>query len=126
MKLNWKQLKVEKKDGSGSILEIEFQPATRECYVHFTDTKDSIMQGDADSRHSLGTMEFDNKKYDRAVRHFLISAKMGHKESLDEIKEMFAKGHATKAQYAEGLKGFQEAMEEMKSPDRDEELRYRN
>ena len=80
----------------------------------------AAMQGDTDSRHMLGTMEFENKKYDRAVRHFLISAKMGYKDSLDRIKDMFASGRATKAQYAGALKGYQSAVQEMRSPERDD------
>ena len=40
---------------------------------------------------------------------------MGHM-----IKEMYAKGLMTKAQYDEGMKGYQDAMEEMKSSERDE------
>ena len=50
----------------------------------------------------------------------MISAKMGLKMSLDTIKAMFIDGNATKAQYAEALKGYQNAVEEMKSPERDE------
>ena len=42
---------------------------------------------------------------------------MGHM-----IKEMYAKGLMTKAQYDEGMKGYQDAMEEMKSSERDEAL----
>ncbi|EJK49088.1 hypothetical protein THAOC_32068 [Thalassiosira oceanica] len=80
----------------------------------------AAMRGCAESRHLLGTFEEDNGKFDRAVRHFMISAKMGRKDSLDGIKEMFAKGHATKKQYAEALKGYQDTVEEMKSPRRDE------
>ena len=38
-------------------------------------------------------------------------------------KVMFMKGHATKAQYAEALKGYQDAVEEMKSPQREEAKR---
>ena len=74
----------------------------------------------------VGLVELDNRECDRAVRHFLISAKMGLKDSLDEIKDLFAKGLATKAQYMESLKGYQQALEEMKSPDRDEEATLRN
>ena len=33
---------------------------------------------------------------------------------------MFMRGDATKAHYAEALKGYQDAVEEMKSHDRDE------
>ena len=36
------------------------------------------------------------------------------------VKKMFMGGHATKAQYAEALKGYGDAAEEMKSPQREE------
>ena len=48
---------------------------------------------------------------------------MGFEESLNAIKEMFKEGHATKAQYAEVLRGYQGALEEMKSPQREEAKR---
>ncbi|EJK50945.1 hypothetical protein THAOC_29940, partial [Thalassiosira oceanica] len=57
---------------------------------------------------------------DRALRHWLISAKMGHEKSVEGIKKMFTGGNATKDQYAEALEGYQDAVEEMKSHDRDE------
>ena len=37
---------------------------------------------------------------------------------------MFTTGLATKEQYAEALKGYQNAVEEMKSNDRDQAKRY--
>ena len=79
----------------------------------------AAIQGDAKSRHMLGILVSFNGNYDRALRHFMISAKMGHKESLDLVKGLFASGLATKAQYAEALKEYQDSVEEMKSPDRD-------
>ena len=79
----------------------------------------AAMQGEIGSRHMLGVVELGNRKFDRAVRHFLISAKLGHKGSLDSIKMIFALGLASENQYAEALKGYQDAVEEMKSPDRD-------
>ena len=83
------------------------------------------MQGDADSRVKLALAELEDGNEDRAVRHLMISAKMGHKESLDAIKTLFAGGLATKQQYAEALKGYQDAVEEMKSPQREEAARKR-
>jgi len=80
----------------------------------------AAMQGCPLSRHRLGYIEWKKGNHDRAVRHFLISAKMGHEESVETIKEMFKAGVATKEQYAEALKGYQDAAEEMKSHDRDE------
>ncbi|EJK45553.1 hypothetical protein THAOC_35828, partial [Thalassiosira oceanica] len=55
-----------------------------------------------------------------AVQHWMISAKMGLELSLIEIKLMFMKGHATKAQHAEALRGYQTALEEARSPQREE------
>ena len=54
------------------------------------------------------------------MRHFLITAKMGHKSSVENIKRIFMGGLATKEQYAEALKGYQDAVDGMKSHDRDE------
>ena len=80
----------------------------------------AAMRGHAGARHNLGTYEHNSWNFDRAVRHYLISAKMGDTRALKVIKKMFAQGVATKSQYAEALKGCQDALEEMKSPDRDE------
>ncbi|EJK77388.1 hypothetical protein THAOC_00784 [Thalassiosira oceanica] len=70
----------------------------------------SAMQGHVVSRHNLGGDEGQKGNYDRAVRHFLISAKMGYEDSLENIKEAFMAGVATKEQYAEALKGCQDAV----------------
>ena len=80
----------------------------------------AAMKGHVGSRHSLGFTEFDHGNYEVAVEHWMISAKMGFKASLNDIKEMFMKGHATKAQYAEALRGYGDAVEEMKTPQREE------
>ena len=80
----------------------------------------AAIHGHAQSRHNLGCLEWQKGKPDRALRHFLITAKMGHKDSFEAIKEMFMAGVATKEQYAEALKGYHDAVEEMKSHDRDE------
>ena len=79
----------------------------------------AAMQGSVEARHDLGCYELLKGNPDRAVRHFLISAKMGLKESVERIKGYFMSGLATKEQYAEALKGFQDAVEETKSHDRD-------
>ena len=58
------------------------------------------------------------------MRHYLIAVKMGFKASVDLIKKMFMGGMATKEQYAQALKGYQDAVEETKSHDRDEAKAY--
>ena len=85
--------------------------------------QEAAMRGHAQGRHNLGAVEFEAGNYDLAVRHWMISAKMGYEMSLNGIKEMFKEGRATKAQYAEALLGYQDAVEEMKSPQREEAKR---
>ena len=80
----------------------------------------AAMQGHVDSRHNLGHYEAQKLKLDHAVKHYLISAKMGDGDSVEIIKTMFKEGLATKEQYAQALRGCQDAVEEMKSPERDE------
>ena len=81
------------------------------------------MKGYAESRHSLGFPEYKEGNYLGAVQHLMISAKMGYEKSLNNIKGMFMEGQATKAQYAEALRGFGDAVEEMKSHHREEAKR---
>ena len=81
------------------------------------------MQGHANSRNNLGAVEYNNWNYKLAVQHWMISAKMGYEMSLNGIKAMFKDDHATKAQYAEALMGYRDAVEEMKSPQREEAKR---
>ncbi|EJK77200.1 hypothetical protein THAOC_00984 [Thalassiosira oceanica] len=81
----------------------------------------AAMLGHVRARHNLGSYEFNQRgDCDRAVRHLLISSKMGDEDSLREIKELFKKGLATKSQYAGALNGYRDALEEMKSPEREE------
>ncbi|EJK56409.1 hypothetical protein THAOC_23704 [Thalassiosira oceanica] len=83
----------------------------------------AAMKGDVLSRHNLGHAEYKNGNHQIAVQHWMISTKMGYEKSLHSIKNMFKLGHATKAQYAEALLGYQDAVEEMKSPQREEAKR---
>ncbi|EJK45898.1 hypothetical protein THAOC_35464 [Thalassiosira oceanica] len=75
--------------------------------------------GDVVSRHELGIVEYNNENDELAVQHFMISAKMGDQKSLNDIKDMFKEGLATKAQYAEALLGYRDAVEETKSRQRE-------
>ena len=83
----------------------------------------AAMKGYVLSRHNLGVVEYEEVKYEIAAQHWMISAKMGYEKSLSAIQEMFKEGHATKAQYAESLLGYRDAVEEMKSPQREEAKR---
>ena len=89
--------------------------------VHFWSK--AAMQGHVESRHNLGMSEGKKGSYDRAAKHFLISAKMGDEDSLEMFKKYYMAGGATREQYTEALKGYQDAVEGTKSHDRDEAKR---
>ena len=59
--------------------------------------KKAAVLGHVDSRNNLGDYELWKGNHDRAARHLLISAKMGHKTSVEAIKRMFTVGNATKS-----------------------------
>ena len=81
----------------------------------------AAVQGHVESRYRLGCYEgMVAGNYGRAVKHLLISAKMGHEKSVEEIKRMLMGELVKKEHYAQALKGHQDAVEEMRSPERDE------
>ncbi|EJK48605.1 hypothetical protein THAOC_32582, partial [Thalassiosira oceanica] len=80
----------------------------------------AAMCGYVDARHNLGCEEADTGNHDLALQHFLIAAKMGREDSLNKVRCAFMLGIATKDDYAEALRGYQSAIEEMKSREREQ------
>ncbi|EJK66209.1 hypothetical protein THAOC_12891, partial [Thalassiosira oceanica] len=80
----------------------------------------AAMRGHVCARFNLGNEEGRAGNLDLALQHYLIAAKMGLEVSLSTVRRMFMNGLATKADYAAALRGYQSAVEEMSSPDRDE------
>ena len=78
------------------------------------------MRGHVLARYNISCEECNAGNYDIALQHWMIAANLGHEESLSEVKQMLMDGLASKADYAEALRGYQSAAEEMRSPDRDE------
>ncbi|EJK50777.1 hypothetical protein THAOC_30124, partial [Thalassiosira oceanica] len=83
----------------------------------------AAMRGHVLSRNNLGIVEYIQGNCKLAVQHWMISAKMGDEKPLNNIKKMFMEGRATKAQYAEALRGFGDAVGDMKSHQREEAKR---
>ncbi|EJK65611.1 hypothetical protein THAOC_13511 [Thalassiosira oceanica] len=90
---------------------------TAKAFRHF---EAAAMSGDVYSRFNLGAAEYNAGNYDLALQHWMIAAKLGHEDSLDEVNAFLIDGDATRAHYAAALRGYQNAIEGMSSPDRDE------
>ena len=79
----------------------------------------AAMNGDAHARHNLGCEEYEAGNYHRAYKHFILSARAGFKDSLDNVKIGYMNGIVTKDEYANTLRAYQSRQDEMKSDDRD-------
>jgi TPR repeat protein len=86
--------------------------------VHYCEM--AAMGGQVLARHNLGISEGQAGNMDRALKHYMIAVGSGHTNSLEKIKQMFLKGHATKDDYAKALLSYQANLVEIKSAQRDE------
>jgi len=71
------------------------------------------------ARHNLGLIEMKAGNMDRGLKHYMIAVRSGHSECLNQIKELYTKGHATKEEYTKALKLYQTYLGEIKSDQRD-------
>ena len=77
------------------------------------------MGGHVSARHNLGILEENAGNFDRAVKHYMIAAGAGCDESLNEIKDCYLNGHATKDDFEKALRTHKNAKDEMKSEQRE-------
>jgi len=80
----------------------------------------AAMRGDANARYNLGLEENKAGNWAKALKHFMIAVGAGDGDSVNSIKRMFTKGHATKEEYTKALQLYQEYLGEIKSTQRDE------
>ena len=81
--------------------------------------EEAAIGGHPTARHNLGCEEVDNGRYERARKHFIIAANLGLHNSLKELRELYADGHASKEDYADSLRAYQAAVEATKSEERE-------
>ena len=94
----------------------------RKKAVHYFEL--GAMGGDADSRHNLGTFEYTAGNTERAMKHFMIAVEGGSNSSLKRIQELYSGGQATRDEYTNALRAYQEYLVEVKSSQRDEAAAY--
>ena len=80
----------------------------------------AAMGGDVCARYNLGYTEAQAGNIQRAMKHFLISARAGDGDSLDRVKSGFRSGIITKDEYEETLRSYHKHQVEMKNDMRDE------
>ena len=77
----------------------------------------AAMGGFEHARHMLGVYEHQNGNMERAMKHYMIAARCGYDDALEDIHEGYKAGHVTKEEYASTLRAHK-AAEGMKSEQR--------
>jgi tetratricopeptide (TPR) repeat protein len=75
--------------------------------------------GHPNARFNLGVDEWNNGRFERARKHLIIAANLGHEKSLKCVKDLYAYGHASKEDYATALRAYQAAVDATKSAERE-------
>ncbi len=81
--------------------------------------EEAAIGGHPVARYNLGVHEDRRDNPERAVKHFVISAKLGYDGALEAIKKWFADGFVSKEDYEAALRGHQAAVDATKSLQRD-------
>jgi tetratricopeptide (TPR) repeat protein len=71
------------------------------------------------ARDRLASYETKNRRFERAAKHWIIAANLGHDVSLKHIKDLFMAGIVSKEEYAAALRGYQAAVNETKNAARE-------
>ncbi len=82
--------------------------------------EEAAIGGYPEARYNLGNHEARNGSYDRAIKHYIIAAKLGLNEALERVKEGFAHGLMSKEDFEATLRGHQAAVDATKSEQRED------
>ncbi len=102
-----------------SIVYFKGQGVERDKKKEVYHAEEAAMKGNPWARHNLGCIEYENGRYERAVKHFIIAANLGYNDSLKRLKDLYVDGHASKEDYAGALRAYQAAVNATKSEDRE-------
>ena len=75
--------------------------------------------GHLDARFNLGVIEQLKGRRERAIKHWIISAKLGHDRAVEALKIRFREGSISKDVFAEALRAHKAAVDATKSPQRE-------
>ena len=82
--------------------------------------EEAAIGGHAGARYNLGCIEGKSGRFERAVKHYIIAAKLGDDDALKEAKKGFEYGLVSKEDFEATLRGHQAAVDATKSKQREE------
>jgi hypothetical protein len=83
---------------------------------HLTEAATS---GHPNARYNLACCEETMDRIERAVKHWIIAANLGHDDSIKSLKLCYGNGEVSKEDFAAALRAHQAAVDATKSPQRE-------
>eukprot|EP00984_Skeletonema_dohrnii_P003579 scaffold1212_cov79-Skeletonema_dohrnii-CCMP3373.AAC.6 len=80
----------------------------------------AAIAGNPRARFNLGYEEFGNHRIERAIKHWVIAAKLGDDDSLEALRKSYTLGLVQKEDFAAALRAHKAALDATKSPQREE------
>ena len=87
--------------------------------------EEAAIGGHPIARNNLGCVDWENGRLERAMKHFIIAACLGHDNSMEALKSCFRRGLVSKEDFAAALRGYQAAIDATKSPQREEATEWK-
>ena len=81
--------------------------------------EEASILGHPDARRQLAVNEGRKDRFERAAKHFIIAANLGHDESIQTLKEFYRGGAISNEDFAAALRAHKAAVDATKSPQRE-------
>mmetsp|Transcript_17268 Transcript_17268/g.28373 ORF Transcript_17268/g.28373 Transcript_17268/m.28373 type:complete len:304 (+) Transcript_17268:191-1102(+) len=107
-----------------SILYLNGQGVEKDEKKELHHMEKATIGGSPNARHNLGCLERGKGRVGRAVKHFIIAAKLGYDMSLEAVKDLYKDGYVSREDVVAAFRGYQAAIDAMKSPQREEAAKY--
>jgi TPR repeat protein len=102
---------------TGDIVEKDVKKAR-----HFYEL--AAIGGNVNARQGLVGIEMTLGNINKAIKHSFIAAGFGHARSLKTLQKCLKAGHATRDDYENALRAYQEYIEAVRSDQRDEAVAF--
>ncbi|KAL9178841.1 hypothetical protein ACHAXT_003972 [Thalassiosira profunda] len=76
--------------------------------------EEAAIRGNILSRSLLGELENDEGRADRAIKHWIIAAKMGDDDALSAVKAGYTQGLVSKEDFSSSLRAWKDAVDATK------------
>ena len=101
-----------------SFLYLEGHGVEKDEQKQLYHLEEAAIQGHPIARHNLAWYEMMNRRIERAVKHLIIGANLGHDESITRLKACYKDELVSKEDFAAALRAHHVAVNATKSPQR--------